>query len=317
LNRIDRLHAILTHLQSKRKVTAQQIADRFAISLRTVYRDVKALEESGVPVIGEAGTGYTIMEGYRLPPIMFTQEEAAALLMGGKLAQQMTDSSVQKNYDDAMYKIQSVLRTADKEFVEQLLPNVQVTASRIPIEESSNKHLAALQKAVAEKKVLFIRYQTNKETITERQVEPVGLWQYGQHWHLIGWCRLRNGYRDFRVSRILRLQLKDEVFNNRSFESLKDYISSATDFSSQLQEAIILFDKNISHYIFESKYQQGFVKQEDAGDKVRMHFLTPHPEYFGRWLLMYTNAVTIESPSLLKEIMHNLVEELKNQFSKK
>jgi predicted DNA-binding transcriptional regulator YafY len=108
LNRIDRLHAILTHLQSKRKVTAQQIADRFSISLRTVYRDVKALEESGVPVIGEAGTGYTIMEGYRLPPIMFTQEEAAALLMGGKLAQQMTDDSVQKNYEDAMYKIQAV-----------------------------------------------------------------------------------------------------------------------------------------------------------------------------------------------------------------
>ncbi len=97
MNRIDRLHAILTHLQSKKRVTAQELADRFNISLRTVYRDVKALDESGVPVIGEAGSGYSIMEGYRLPPVMFTQEEAAALIMGAKLAERMTDASVKKN----------------------------------------------------------------------------------------------------------------------------------------------------------------------------------------------------------------------------
>lgn len=318
MNRIDRLHAILTHLQSKRKVTAQQMADRFSISLRTVYRDVKALEESGVPVIGEAGTGYTIMEGYRLPPVMFTQEEAAALLMGAKLAQQMTDQSVKKNYDDAMFKIQSVLRTADKDYVEQLLPNVEVTpSSRAPVEEASNMHLAALQKAVAGKKVLFIRYQTNKETITERQVEPTGLWHYGQHWHLIGWCRLRNSYRDFRVSRILRLQLKDETFSSRSYESLKEYINSFSDNKPPLHEMVVLFNKEAGHYIFESKYQQGFVKQEDAGDKTRMHFLTPHPEYFGRWLLMYTSLVDIESPKELKTILEKLTRELTLHYTRK
>jgi predicted DNA-binding transcriptional regulator YafY len=318
LNRIDRLHAILTHLQSKRRVTAQQIADRFSISLRTVYRDVKALEESGVPVIGEAGTGYSIMEGYRLPPVMFTQEEAAALLMGSKLTQKMTDSSVQKNYDDAMFKIQSVLRGADKDYVERLLPNVEVTPShRSPVEESSSKHLTALQKAVAEKKLLFIRYQTNKETITERQVEPVGLWHYSQHWHLIGWCRLRNNYRDFRVSRILRLQLKDETFSSRSYESLKDYINSFSDMKTLLQEMVVLFNKDSAHYIFESKYRQGFVKQEDAGDKIRMHFLTPYPEYFGRWLLTYTNLAEVESPDRLKEIMRELTAELARHYGKK
>ncbi|MEQ1676995.1 MAG: YafY family protein [Chitinophagaceae bacterium] len=315
MNRIDRLHAILTQLQSKRRVTAQQVADRFSISLRTVYRDIKALEESGVPVIGEAGSGYTIMEGYRLPPIMFTQEEAAALLMGGKLAQQMTDDSVRKGFDDAMFKIQSVLRAADKDYVEQLLPNVEVSPSRVKVEEMPGKHLTALQKAVAEKRVISIRYQTNRETISERQVEPVGLWHYSQHWHLIGWCRLRQNYRDFRVSRILLLQLKDETYKNRSYESLKEYISSVTDISSHLQEMVVLFNKEESHYIFESKYQQGFVKQEEAGDKVRMHFLTPHPEYFGRWLLMYTNLVEVESPAALKTIMKNLLEELKKTYS--
>jgi predicted DNA-binding transcriptional regulator YafY len=314
LNRIDRLHAILTHLQSKRKVTAQQIADRFAISLRTVYRDVKALEESGVPVIGEAGSGYTIMEGYRLPPIMFTQEEAAAILMGSKLAQQMTDTSVQKHFNDALYKIQSVLRTADKDYVEQLLSNVEVAASRIPLDESSGKHLAALQKAVAEKRVIAIRYQAGGEEISERQVEPVGLWYYGNQWHLIGWCRLRKDYRDFRVSRMLRLQLKDEVFISRSYDSLKDYISRYTDSMPPLQEMVVLMDTRTLRYTGDIKYQYGLIKQEDAGEKKRLTFLFPYPEFFGRWLLMFTDAVTVESPTSLKDIMVELVKELKGKY---
>src|SRR5438105_10442497 len=131
MNRIDRLHAILTHLQSKRKVTAQEIADRFEISLRTVYRDVKALDESGVPVIGEAGSGYSIMEGYRLPPVMFTQEEAAALLLGAKLAEQWTDASIKKHFNAALYKIKAVLRTSDREHMDHLDDHIAVL-SKMP-----------------------------------------------------------------------------------------------------------------------------------------------------------------------------------------
>ncbi len=139
MNRIDRLHAILTHLQSKKKVTAQEMADRFQISLRTVYRDVKALDESGVPVIGEAGSGYTIMEGYRLPPVMFTQEEASALLLGAKLAEQFTDGSVNRHFTAALFKIKAVLRSPDKEYVESLTEHIEIlTRYRPDLESPSN-----------------------------------------------------------------------------------------------------------------------------------------------------------------------------------
>jgi predicted DNA-binding transcriptional regulator YafY len=200
-------------LHSRKRVTAQQIADRFGISLRTVYRDVKALEESGVPIIGEAGSGYTVMEGYRLPPVMFTQEEAAALLVGAKLTGQHTDASVQKHFDNALYKIKAVLRGDDKDYVEELESNIAITYRNPSNQTTYNQHLAVLQKAVAEKKLLFIKYESNynHNKISERVVEPVGLWHYSQSWHLIAWCRLRNNYRDFRVSRILQLQLKDET----------------------------------------------------------------------------------------------------------
>jgi predicted DNA-binding transcriptional regulator YafY len=317
VNRIDRLHAILTHLQSKKKVTAQQVADRFSISLRTVYRDVKALEESGVPIIGEAGSGYTIMEGYRLPPVMFTQEEAAALVIGSRLAQQMTDASVQQQYENALYKIKVVLRNTDKEYIEQLLPNIAVSVRQPVTDEFANIYLAALQNAVAVKKTVFIKYESGTEERTERIVEPMGLWYYSNNWHLIGWCRLRNGYRDFRVSRIQRLQLKDELFVARSYESLHHYINELRNNTPQLTEVIVLFDKEVLPFITNLKYQYGFVKQEEAGNKVRMFFVTAYPEAFGRWLLSHTNGVTVESPSLLQMIMEELVEELNGHYSKK
>src|SRR5882762_2366702 len=118
MNRIDRISAILIQLQSRRVTKAQDIADRFAISLRTVYRDVKALEEAGIPIIGEAGVGYSIMDGYRLPPVMFTQEEAIAFLTAEKFVEKLTDASTTEHHKSAMYKVRAILKTTEKDMLE-------------------------------------------------------------------------------------------------------------------------------------------------------------------------------------------------------
>lgn len=313
MNRIDRLHAILTHLQSKKRVTAQEVADRFNISLRTVYRDVKALEESGVPVIGEAGSGYTIMEGYRLPPVMFSQEEAAALLLGSKLAEHLADASVKKHFNAALYKIKAVLRATDKEHVDQLDDHIAVI-SRMPSVDSDGRYLVDLQKSLGDKKVIYIRYQSGEEAVTERKVEPIGLCYYGQAWHLIGWCKLRNNYRDFRVSRIQQLQITDEVFEADSHPSLQDYLQAMIS-SSDLQEVVLRFEKKAARYIGNQKYYYGYVREEDEGEYVRMHYVTSHLNWFGRWLLMYTHHVTIESPEALSTVMKELTEEIRQHYS--
>src|SRR5258705_13239674 len=110
MNRIDRLTAILIQLQSKKIVKAEEIANRFEISLRTVYRDVKALMEAGGPIGSEAGTGYFIGDGYHLTPVMFSQDEASAMMMAGKLGERMTDQSVPTAFDGALLKIKSGLK---------------------------------------------------------------------------------------------------------------------------------------------------------------------------------------------------------------
>src|ERR1041385_3428536 len=120
MNRIDRLTAILIHLQTKRVVKAEEISDRFEISLRTVYRDVKALMEAGVPIGSEAGKGYFIVDGYHLPPVMFNQEEASSLLLAGKLVEKMTDQSILKAIESALHKIKSVLHEKEKDHLENL-----------------------------------------------------------------------------------------------------------------------------------------------------------------------------------------------------
>src|SRR6186713_2121619 len=118
MNRIDRLTAILIHLQTKRVVKAEEIADRFEMSLRTVYRDVKALMEAGVPIGSEAGKGYFIVDGYHLPPVMFNQEEASAMLMAGKLVEKLTDQSIRNAFESSLQKIKSVLNEAERDHME-------------------------------------------------------------------------------------------------------------------------------------------------------------------------------------------------------
>lgn len=311
MNRIDRLHAILTHLQSKKKLTAKELAERFNLSLRTVYRDIKALEESGVPIIGEAGIGYSVMEGYRLPPVMFTQEEASAILLSSKLAERLTDASIKKHLAGALYKIKAVLRTHDKDFMEQLNDSVAVSFGTDTSADAS--HLTQLQKALIHKRVVQMDYSSPyKEKVAKRFIEPIGLYYYSTGWHLIAWCRLRNNYRDFRLTRIDQLMITDESFTGKLHLSLQEYIDSFQ--PTEFIKAVVLFNKKVARYIVDQKYLRGFISEEIIGDKVRMTFLTPCVEFLARWLLMFTDAVIIESPDTLVKKMQELVIEAESHY---
>ena len=287
------------------------MADRFNISLRTVYRDVKALDESGVPVIGEAGTGYTIMEGYRLPPVMFTQEEASALLLGAKLAERFADGSVRTHYQAALFKIKAVLRSPDKEYVESLTEHIEILTRYAPDQDGqSNHYLSILQQAIVHKRVVDLHYQArDQEEKTRRDVEPIGLVYYGAAWHLIAWCRLRQGYRDFRLSRMLGVSLWEDRFDACVHPSIKDYIQQIMK-ESDLQVAIVHFDKCMAKYIQEQRYLNGFVSEEDLGEVVSMKFLVSSFDHFARWLLMYADRARVESPDSLQGIMRQLLEKI-------
>ncbi len=314
MNRIDRLTAILVQLQSKKVITAQEIADRFDISLRTVYRDVRSLEEAGVPLGAEAGKGYFIMDGYHLPPVMFTQEEANALILGAKLIEGHTDNSIKKHFTEAMLKIKSVLKSDDKEGLEKL--ESQISVSAIPHQENEdfpNNFLSTIQKALIDQHVLEFKYFSNYTgNFNERQVEPIGLTFYGGHWHLLAYCRLRKAPRDFRVDRLVRLTAQDERFemDKKAIDGFMRQLVQGT----ELQEVVIGVEKQVSRFISNQKFYQGFVSEQVKDEFIEMKFLVPSIEYFSRWLLTMGDSVVAIEPDSLKGALKERVSELQNHY---
>src|SRR6195952_155772 len=161
MNRIDRVSAILIQLQSRRVVKASDIAERFGISLRTVYRDVKTLEKAGIPIIGEAGVGYSIMDGYRLPPVMFTKEEATAFLTAEKFVEKLTDASTMEHYQSAMFKIKAILKTSEKDLLQDIDSRIEVLKSQAQANINNTNHIQTLLNSIVQKKLLTINYFAN------------------------------------------------------------------------------------------------------------------------------------------------------------
>jgi predicted DNA-binding transcriptional regulator YafY len=311
MNRIDRLTAILIHLQTKRVVKAEEISDRFEISLRTVYRDVRALMEAGVPIGSEAGKGYFIVDGYHLPPVMLTQEEASSMLTAGKLVEKMTDDSIRKAYESALIKIKSVLNDAEKDHLETLQSSIQVFRYPDQVNENPNQYMSEITRSIGQKNVLAMEYESTKtQEKTTREVEPIGIVHYSGKWHMIAWCQLRNGYRDFRIDCIKALSDTGKSFDSRNLFTLQEYFQSLMQAHEGMEKVVVSFDHSVSKYLKNVKYYYGFVSEEELPEKVRMTFLIGNFKSFCRWLVMYGNAVELESPEKLRVNMEELVDEL-------
>lgn len=224
LSRLSRLTAILTMLQSKRIITAGDIAKRFDISKRTAYRDIKALEQAGVPIQSEEGKGYLLMTGYNLPPLMFTEDEANALITAEKLIARNKDASFIKSYQDAVTKVKAVLNTINKDKAALLSQRVAFFQNWKQVRSSNN--LSLIQSCITNLKTLKVTYNSiGKEELTERIVEPQALYNTQENWILIAYCRLRQAYREFRLDRIDQLSGPHETFDTRHFD-LVEYFTS-------------------------------------------------------------------------------------------
>jgi predicted DNA-binding transcriptional regulator YafY len=219
MKRLHRLTAILVKLQSKKIVQAAELADKFDVSLRTIYRDMQALTDAGVPIGAEAGTGYYLVDGYSLPPIMFTEKEANALLTASKIIKTNNDQSLINEYQEAIDKVIAVLKTTQKEKLKILEERV-FTYNRNVIHPSTS--LSVIQQAITDFRVLEIQYAKASGEYSKRLVEPLGVYFTNNTWIMIAHCRLRKDYREFRTDRILNLIETQELFSPKHF-SLEDY----------------------------------------------------------------------------------------------
>lgn len=317
MNRIDRLSAILIQLQSQRIVKAQSIAERFDISLRTVYRDIKSLEQAGIPLIGEAGVGYSLADGYRLPPIMFTREEATAFITAEKLVKRLTDSATSVDFSSAIFKIKAVLKNAEKEYLNKLDAHIEVVKSSRQLQSKSDLNLLpCIMKSITDKKALCIDYFTHyRQQASVRCIEPIGIIYLENYWHLIAYCKMRNALRDFRMDRILSLYITTDDFENEH-PTLQQYLLN-TQRDVELHEIVLHVDKKIYPHLDEQKYYSGFVSETHKDNYIEMQFFSCSIEGFARWFMMFGAEARIIKSDLLKEQVSKLLKAISENLYKK
>lgn len=315
MNKFDRVISLLIVLQSRKIIRAQDIAAKFDISLRTVYRDIRTLETAGIPIISEAGIGYSIMPGYHLPPVMFSEDEASAMITAEKLLEKMVDPKTTEAYHSAMIKIKSVLRSDEKEVVNNLSDYIEVFNNPWAGEKSEIQGLQKVFKSIHGKTIIEIKYKAgyNKE-ISNREIEPVGVFFSNENWYLIAFCRLRKAYRSFRLDRILEMNLSPQVFQDKH-PVLKEYLKSLM-VEKDLKRSVVRFKKESARFVESQKYMLGFTHEIEIGDWVEMTFLNHSYKNMARGLFMYTNSIEIVEPIELLEEMKFLAKEAYSHFIK-
>lgn len=222
MRRADRLFQIVQLLRSDRVVTGQYLADELEVSTRTIYRDIQDLSLSGVPIEGEAGVGYRLMRGFHMPPLMFSEEELAALLIGARMVQAWTDPKLAKAAQGAINKI-------DIAIPEHLKPELNRRDVMVPDFNISNDvalHLEQLRAAVKQQHKIRYDYQREDGQQSQRTVHPLGMFYWGRVWTMIGWCELRDAFRHFRLDRMSKLEVLSQHYTSIPGRTLDDYLST-------------------------------------------------------------------------------------------
>lgn len=219
MRRADRLFRLVQQLRRRRVSTAAQLAAALGVSVRTVYRDVRDLSSSGVPVLGEAGVGYALAKGFELPPLMFTAEEAEALVLGARIVQAWGDADLRKAADEALGKVLAVLPRALRDSV----PDAALFAPDFHVRGQLTRHLGLFRRAVRQKLVLRLAYRDQKGDATVRRILPLGLFFWGNAWSVGAWCELREGFRNFRLDRVEEVVEAGETFSDAAGRTLADF----------------------------------------------------------------------------------------------
>lgn len=300
--RFDRIVEILIHLQSKRVVKAQELADRFEVSLRTIYRDIKSLEQAGVPIIGEAGTGYSIIDGYRLPPVIFTKEEALSFIAAEKLMEKFMDKKLMTDFKSAMYKVRSILRHSERDSLDTIEHQIIMRKTSYDTFNKSVPHaLQTFFESIAHKRQVVLHYKgIQDEQPHYRTIEPIGLFHENNYWYIAAFCLKRNDYRLFRADRISDIKLININFTQKHI-SIDQFIENSQSKTSPIQihlrvglETAPYFNWQKSHY--------GFAFQEPYEDKMDLHFeFTGSLDHFARWFMMFADDAEILKPNVLKD----------------
>ena len=307
MNRTDRLLAIVLELQGRDRVRAEDLAQTFEVTKRTIYRDIAALNESGVPVVSAPGQGYWLMEGYFLPPVSLSPDEAIMLILGSEMMAQSFDAQYQAAAESASRKVEAVLNTEAQKEVAYLRDNIRFISMNSKLFSGVPDMLQQVRRAILEQKSLYLHYFKRAEgqggELTERKVDPHGLIYFNGTWMLSAYCHLRKAMRMFRLERIRQVKVLAKSFTRQAGFSVHN-LRGPENHDTTVE---LLFDSDIAQWVRERPAPQpGTYKDTPEGLCVTLkvhHFGEPLP-----WILSWGAKIKVLGPKRLQERLHEELE---------
>lgn len=301
MNKTDRLFAIILELQAKGERRAQDLAAVFEVTKRTIYRDVQALSEMGVPVVAVPGQGYSLMEGYFLPPLRFSTDEATMLLLGGDFVAQNFDAQYRAAALSAARKLEAVLPDGLKREVQYLQNSIRF----VTMNELSPAHaeiILHLRRALVERKTVrfeyYARFGAEAKPARTREVDPYGIANLGGIWYLVAHDHARRALRNFRIDRIENVKLLAKTFARpRDF-----HLDERDTLAERTVEIRAWFDSSVARWVREARYYYVTDAQETA-DGLLVTLRVREEREALQWLLSWGSHVRILGPASLRETL--------------
>lgn len=301
--------AMVMFLQGRRVVTANELAQHFEVTVRTIYRDVSALSEAGVPVAGEAGVGYSLVKGYHLPPVMFTADEAMALFVGAEMVKHFADASLAGPMDSSLLKIRSVLPRDRQDDLDRLNKATAIYGAPRAGSAVDQRTLLPIQQAIVSRRVLRMTYRgKGRGADTVRDVEPLGVTFHTGAWYLVAWCRMRTDFRYFKLERLQNLEVLAERFAARPDFSLRAYLEQNLGRDDRVPVQA-WFSATAMERVRNESYNGITAERAERGGHV-VDLKTFSLEWMARWLLSFGDEAEALAPAKLRTLVRAVAEQV-------
>ncbi|GIV58798.1 MAG: transcriptional regulator [Rhodothermaceae bacterium] len=315
--RTERLFAMILLLQNRPNMTSRDLAEHFGVSRRTIFRDLRALSESGVPLTYAEGGGYEILEGYQLPPLMLSAREAATLLVGTEFMKLQSDASLRRDADQVALKIRSVLPKEIRDFIDRLKDRTVLDPYwlyTLQEEEQDEGRWYRLSEAVARQQAVIMEYYVeSRDELTRRRVDPLGLVYYTDHWNLIAYDHLREDIRNFRLDRIHSMHVLMERFDWPEGFDLARHLEERG-LGATTRRIVLRFTRRV--YRRARRAIPARIEEErEQGDEVEVTFYFENLDYVAGWLLRFGAEATVVAPEALRTRVRALIDAMAERYA--
>lgn len=317
LNKTERLFALVLLLQNRPNFSSKDLAEHFGVSRRTIFRDLRTLSESGVPLTYAEGGGYEILEGYQLPPLMFTAREAATLLVGTAFTKLQPDVSLRADADEVALKIRSVLPEPIREYIDRLQESTVIAPYIRDLDAAGHDEQGRwyeLSEAVARQRSVFMEYYVaSRDELTKRKVDPLGLVYYSDSWNLIAYDHLRRAVRNFRLDQIRKMRVLTDTFRRPEGFDLQEYLREKG--SNPRTERVTLRFKPGTYRWAKRSIPAEIEEEMETADAVEVTFYFENLDYVARWLLRYGTDVEAVAPEALRDRLRERALEMARHYA--